>query len=1091
MKQWSKIFNIKEGSIRFKNTLIQLMLIGIMTLWSTSVFGGEDLTVIVTASSENPPSEGIENIHDGNLNNKWFGGGSSNWVQFAYSTAQIWNIYAMTSANDFPNRDAKDWTLSGSNDGSNWVTIDTRTDQPVWSGRNSTLKFPFSNSTAYLYYKLDIIDNHEEWGTQLAELAFSYIDSSDIESPSVPEGLSASDVTANSFTLSWNASSDNIGVTGYEVFRDGMTQGTLSDTSMDISGLFPAAIYSMTVRARDELGNWSAQSSELQVATNDDHDTITNRLITASNENAPLEGIDKLMDGNIYSKWLCSGNTAWAKVQYPAAKIINEYHIASANDSPERDPKDWTILGSNDGVNWDTLDTRTNETWTGRYSTNSYSFSNSLGYTYYKWNIILNNGGNLIQCAELSLRNSSDPDLQAPTVPTGLSINNVQKTLFTLRWNASTDNIVTTLYEVFKDGVSIGTTTITWIDVTGLDCSTSYDLTVRARDAAGNWSEQSNAITQETQICVDNIPPGVPQGLFATDVTTNSLHLNWVVSVDNVSTNLYEVFQNGKSVGTTAKNSKDFSGLAQNTFYSYTVRARDINNNWSEKSVPMSVVTLDGKQHKSNMQMASGFNGIGWYEGWSPYWPSGIDWTTVQNPWLPQFITDLQAYSSCIRPNGFTGGDAALLMENWDDRIQKTDDQYSSTLPMQISLTEFSARRSIAYEWQIDLCNRVGADYWVNIPFTATDECVRQIAEFIKTELDPGLKVYVEWSNETWNSGYYQYHYCLVKGIELGLDSPISYKGQDVYPSATRAYTVYRSIQVFDIFESVFGVNSPRIVKTICSQLGYSNWLEYINIWGDTHPIANMDLALINAPDINPKKIKVDAYGMGAYINGNSISEYYDDLNNNVIQRIIETKNSLEMEGSGTKLVLYEGGIDASTNAIALAHDPAIYQFMYDMYDAYGKYVEGPFCFSNHVGAFLNDAAWGLLETTGQSIDDAHKYRATVDWVYTNNNIVDTITAPDTITNILVKEITDNSGLMIYPNPARHNVNIVMTSAEHNNVFIKIMDLNGKEVINTTKPVCEGENKISMDVSILKNGIYFISVANGNSILSNKLIIIR
>jgi hypothetical protein len=87
---------------------------------------------------------------------------------------------------------------------------------------------------------------------------------------SVPTGLSSSDVTSTGLTLSWSPSTDNVGVTGYEAFRDGTSIGTTATTSIDVTGLSPSSSYAMTVRARDAAGNWSSQSSALSVTTSTD-----------------------------------------------------------------------------------------------------------------------------------------------------------------------------------------------------------------------------------------------------------------------------------------------------------------------------------------------------------------------------------------------------------------------------------------------------------------------------------------------------------------------------------------------------------------------------------------------------------------------------------------------------------------------------------------------------------------------------------------------------------------------------------------------------------------------------------------------------
>lgn len=95
-------------------------------------------------------------------------------------------------------------------------------------------------------------------------------------------------------------------------------------------------------------------------------------------------------------------------------------------------------------------------------------------------------------------------DTQLPTVPTGLTATAVTQTSFTLNWTASTDNVGVTGYEIFRNGVSIGTSPTNSFNVTGLTCGTAYSMTVRARDAAANWSVQSTAQSITTSACPPN-----------------------------------------------------------------------------------------------------------------------------------------------------------------------------------------------------------------------------------------------------------------------------------------------------------------------------------------------------------------------------------------------------------------------------------------------------------------------------------------------------------------------------------------------------------------------------------------------------------
>src|SRR5690606_13833171 len=90
---------------------------------------------------------------------------------------------------------------------------------------------------------------------------------SDTTAPSTPTGLTASGTTSSSTNLSWSASSDNVGVTGYEVVLGGSVIGTVGGTTAAATGLAASTCYSFSVRAKDAAGNRSGASSSVSVTT--------------------------------------------------------------------------------------------------------------------------------------------------------------------------------------------------------------------------------------------------------------------------------------------------------------------------------------------------------------------------------------------------------------------------------------------------------------------------------------------------------------------------------------------------------------------------------------------------------------------------------------------------------------------------------------------------------------------------------------------------------------------------------------------------------------------------------------------------------
>ncbi|MVM41121.1 T9SS type A sorting domain-containing protein [Spirosoma sp. HMF3257] len=183
-------------------------------------------------------------------------------------------------------------------------------------------------------------------------------------------------------------------------------------------------------------------------------------------------------------------------------------------------------------------------------------------------------------------------DTEAPTAPTTLGTSNVTDTSLRLTWTASTDNVGVTTYEVVQGNTILNNVAGTSLDVSGLSCNTSYNFTVRAKDAAGNISANSNTVYVMTAPCSDNQAPTVPLNLVANTVTASGLTLTWSASTDNVGITAYEVYQNGVLLnGNVASTSLTVGNLACGTTYTYTVLAKDASGNKSGQSAATNATT--------------------------------------------------------------------------------------------------------------------------------------------------------------------------------------------------------------------------------------------------------------------------------------------------------------------------------------------------------------------------------------------------------------------------------------------------------------------------------------------------------------------
>ncbi len=209
----------------------------------------------------------------------------------------------------------------------------------------------------------------------------------DEENPTEPTNLTASNTTANQTTLTWNESTDNVGVTAYDVYQDGVVVQTASDTTTVVTGLTPETTYSFSVIAKDAAGNESAASNSINVSTlvagpgclngliapysesfengigdwtqasGDDLDWIINTDGTPSNATGPSNAVD----GSSYIYVEASGNgTGYPSKQAilnspcldlndaTAATFSFQYHMFGASDFGSLDVE----ASSDDGATW-------------------------------------------------------------------------------------------------------------------------------------------------------------------------------------------------------------------------------------------------------------------------------------------------------------------------------------------------------------------------------------------------------------------------------------------------------------------------------------------------------------------------------------------------------------------------------------------------------------------------------------------------------------------------------------------------------------------------------------------------------------------
>ncbi|GAB6011923.1 glycosyl hydrolase 2 galactose-binding domain-containing protein [Viscerimonas tarda] len=135
-------------------------------------------------------------------------------------------------------------------------------------------------------------------------------------------------------------------------------------------------------------------------------DTYVSPIFTDQYGSSPQgETPNFLFDDKSRTKWLTFNKSAWVQIQFPNQKsyTVTSYSITSGNDSPPRDPKDWTVEGSNNGSDFVVLDSRSDEKFERRFEPKKYKFENTTAYKFYRLNIKTNGGDERTQVTDWNL----------------------------------------------------------------------------------------------------------------------------------------------------------------------------------------------------------------------------------------------------------------------------------------------------------------------------------------------------------------------------------------------------------------------------------------------------------------------------------------------------------------------------------------------------------------------------------------------------------------------------------------------------------------------------------------------------------------
>jgi len=191
----------------------------------------------------------------------------------------------------------------------------------------------------------------------------------DTTPPSAPGNLQATGVTATSVNLAWNASTDNVAVTGYDVFREnGATDilaGSPTGTTLTVNGLTASTSYQFYVVAKDAAGNRSGSSNVVTATTSGQPaspNLALNKVTTASSScnanEGPAKAVNGTVNGGNTDKWCAVTATKWWQVDLGSSLSVSRFvvqHAGAGGENAVWNTRDYDIQVSTNGTTWTTV----------------------------------------------------------------------------------------------------------------------------------------------------------------------------------------------------------------------------------------------------------------------------------------------------------------------------------------------------------------------------------------------------------------------------------------------------------------------------------------------------------------------------------------------------------------------------------------------------------------------------------------------------------------------------------------------------------------------------------------------------------------
>jgi hypothetical protein len=383
------------------------------------------------------------------------------------------------------------------------------------------------------------------------------------------------------------------------------------------------------------------------------------------------------------------------------------------------------------------------------------------------------------------------------------------------------------------------------------------------------------------------------------------------------------------------------------------------------------------------------------------------------------------------------------------------------------------------WEHVIDIANRTKTDPWINVPISASADYVSQLASMLKTDLDPSLNIYVESSNEVWNTapGFEQSKYNQDQAIDLGIGEQENH--------------ARRAVELAQIFETAFGIGSlnDRVRVVLCSHQPMLKWwvepmLQYIE--GNFGPPSDYIYA-----------IGCQSYFSGGQDPGEDTTKILDDCHASITDQIFDTgvneagRMQWIAKASDWNLiggyVSYEGGpshgggstTNISNRILAERTQRMCEEMRYNLDDAFiqlGGTLAMQFTLTS---AYTRYGCWGLT-------DDISNPHRNYKFACLRDLLADTM-----VTSVLRPSSEYFSyKISVYPNPSADAIFISYELMQPVDVALKIFDLLGR-VVHTIDMGAQqsGSHVLKWDAQNQAPGIYYYWVSFGNQFASGSFVL--